>query len=251
MAHEPNAAAKSTPAIGKPHAGSSYNPDFHAHEELLQEAIQKAAAEEEDIQETQRLREQWRNAAQDASGNGFYMGMHVDDGSDATAEQEEDNEEADDGHLPTKLPGRKTAAQRRREARAKEQFLQAEQRRRQRQQRALAAELPGHMKKIRHQAQTRQALVDERRARKLERMQKQGMAGFRIGKHAVPEQRLDVQTGDELSESFRQLKPEGNLFWDRFQNLQARGLAEARRPVAPTQKLKRKTYDRHSFKRDD
>ena len=67
----------------------------------------------------------------------------------------------------------------------------------------------------------------------------------------MPSQRVDVQTGDELSDSLRRLRPEGNLFWDRFQSLQARGLAEARKPVLPMrQRRELKTYDRHSFKRD-
>lgn len=246
MSHEPNAAAKAAPAIAKPHAGTSYNPDYDAHEALLQEAVNNAAAEEEEDQQTKRLRDQWHNVVQEPSGE-TPMTMPIDEPTEQ--DDEEENDEGDD--MRTKMPGRKSAAQRRREARAKEQQLQAEQRRRQRQQRAAMSELPAHLKALRQRAQARQALVDARRARKLERMQTQGIAGFRVGKHVVPKQRLDVQTGDELSESLRQLKPEGNLFWDRFQNLQARGLVEARRPVMPSRKYKKKEYDRHSFKRDD
>lgn len=247
MTHEPLAPAKTAPAIPRPHAGMSYNPDFDAHESLLQSAIQKASEEEHEIQENAALRSQWRSIAQEPSTSTSHMGMPIDEPSE---DEEEDEEENDEEAPHVKMPGRKSAAQRRREARSKEQFHQAEQRRRQRQQRAMVSELPGHLKRMRQLAQSRQALVDDRRARKLDRMQNQGMAGFRVGKHAVPEQRIDVQTGDELSESLRQLKPEGNLFWDRFQNLQARGLAEARRPVLPSRKLKTKQYDRHTFKRD-
>ena len=125
------------------------------------------------------------------------------------------------------------------------------QRRKQRQERALVSQLPAHLKAQRQRMRARQALVEERRARKLARMQAEGIAGFRVGKHVVPKQHVDVQTGDELSESLRQLKPEGNLFYDRFQNLQARGLLEARKPVVPSRRYKLREYDRHSFKRDD
>lgn len=42
---------------------------------------------------------------------------------------------------------------------------------------------------------------------------------------------MDVQLGEELSDSFRGLKPEGNLFKDRFTSLQHRALIEPRKPV--------------------
>lgn len=73
---------------------------------------------------------------------------------------------------------------------------------------------------------------------------------MRIGRHKVPEREVDVQLGEDLSESLRALKvnstyfkhqstglliilmqPEGNLFRDRFQSLQQRALVEPRVPV--------------------
>lgn len=212
--------------------------------------MESAVAEEEEDQHTAALRKQWRNVQDNSSGTvrGMAVDLPVDDAEDASDEPAE-NDEGDD--VRTKMPGRKSAAQRRREARAKEQQRLAEERRRQRQERALVSQLPAHLKALRQRMRTRQALVEERRARKLARMQSEGIAGFRVGKHIVPKQHVDVQTGDELSESLRQLKPEGNLFYDRFQNLQARGLLEARKPVLPSRRYKLRQYDWHSFKRDD
>lgn len=79
--------------------------------------------------------------------------------------------------------------------------------------------------------------------------QKLGLAGHRLGKHRVPEIAVDVQLGEDLSESLRALKaclsfltiilrhadnfdqPEGNLFRDRFHSMQQRALIEPRVPV--------------------
>ena len=47
----------------------------------------------------------------------------------------------------------------------------------------------------------------------------------------MPEERVDVQLGEDLSESLRALKVEGNLFRDRFGSLQQRGVVEPRVPV--------------------
>jgi nucleolar protein 53 len=50
----------------------------------------------------------------------------------------------------------------------------------------------------------------------------------KLGKHTVPTERLDVQLGEELSESLRELQPEGSLFRDRFVSMQQRALIEPR-----------------------
>ena len=244
MQHEPYAAARSMPAVSVPHPGTSYNPDFDSHEALVQTAYEKAKAAELDEQQAQELHAQWKGVTQGVP-------LPLDLPLDVPEEGGEDDEEVQDEGAAPKMPARKTAAQRRREARAKEQYTLAQQRRKERRIQGMISELPNQMKQAKRDAQTRAELVQQRRQQKEERLRSQGIAGTRIGKHAVPSQRVDVQTGDELSDSLRRLRPEGNLFWDRFQSLQARGLAEARKPVLPMrQRRKLKTYDRHSFKRD-
>lgn len=250
MQHEPHAPAKVAPAVTKPHPGTSYNPDFDSHEALIQKAFDKAKTQEMTEEEVKRLTEKFKDVSRPKNMDS-YMGMVIDQPDESAADAEDDENDDNDLPLAPKLPGRKTSAQRRREARAKEQQRQAMQRRKERQLRAMMSELPTHLKKMKKVQQTRAEMIQQRRERKRQRLEEEGIAGFKVGKHKVPEQRMDVQTGEELSESLRQLKPEGNLFWDRFQSLQARGLAEARKPVLPTRRrLKTKTYDRHSFKRD-
>lgn len=244
MQHEPYAAARSMPAVSVPHPGTSYNPDFDSHEALVQTAYEKAKAAELGEQQAQELHAQWKGVTQGVP-------LPLDLPLDVPEEGGEDDEEVQDEGAAPKMPARKTAAQRRREARAKEQYTLAQQRRKERRIQGMISELPNQMKQAKRDAQTRAELVQQRRQQKEERLRSQGIAGTRIGKYAVPSQRVDVQTGDELSDSLRRLRPEGNLFWDRFQSLQARGLAEARKPVLPMrQRRKLKTYDRHSFKRD-
>lgn len=52
-------------------------------------------------------------------------------------------------------------------------------------------------------------LERERESKKLaleEKIRNAGMAGMKLGKHAVPEGQVEVQLGEELSESLRALK---------------------------------------------
>lgn len=74
----------------------------------------------------------------------------------------------------------------------------------------------------------REAVLLEQYEKRMQDQLKNGLAGKRLGKHIVPEHNIDVQLGEDLSESLRQLKPEGNLFKDRFLSMQQRALIEPR-----------------------
>jgi len=69
-----------------------------------------------------------------------------------------------------------------------------------------------------------------------------------LGKNFPPEKPLELVLPDELQESLRLLKPEGNLLDDRFRNLIVQGKLEARKPVSQPKKPKRKATEKWSHK---
>ncbi|KAF8551848.1 P60-like protein [Imleria badia] len=235
------------PAVSVPHPGASYNPPVQAHEELLMEAYK---AERRRQQEADRLLEARKKIEQaltfDASdaAEGVAVGMVID-------------EIKDDGEtitntptvVPKRLPAKKTKQQRARMAKQKaEKHTLAEK--------ALRKRLLNSI----HQAKTLRSdlskLADAHQQARLARQLalrlklRKGLAGQRLGKHRVPENDIEVQVGEDLSESLRNLKPEGNLFRDRFVSLQQRALIEPRAPVLPTErKAKLKEYEKHAWKR--
>ncbi|KAJ7796488.1 hypothetical protein B0H14DRAFT_3494788 [Mycena olivaceomarginata] len=106
-----------------------------------------------------------------------------------------------------------------------------------------------------HREQTlsaRSIAQEARRAAVEENLKRRGLAGQKLGRHTVPEGEVDAQLGEDLSESLRGLKPEGNLFRDRFTSLQQRALIEPRVPVVPKRrKLRIIEYEKHAWKRFD
>lgn len=246
------------PAVAAPHEGTSYNPPMQAYTELLLEAHQQ---EEKRVQEAERLAEVKRrmeNASveldierQEAENSGVAVGMKLD----VPGDEEEDNKEEDgEGGTPLekkKVPKRKTTAQKK-----KKVALLAEKRE--------MAEKAANKKRmvmfasIKSLKKTTNKVLAEREQAQLARLQlkqeklKKGLAGQKLGKHKVPEGLVDVQLGDDLTESLRELKPEGNLFRDRFISLQQRAIIEPRVRVLPR---KRKTriveYEKHAYKRFD
>jgi nucleolar protein 53 len=70
----------------------------------------------------------------------------------------------------------------------------------------------------------------------------------KLGKISLPEKDLELVLPDELQESLRLLKPEGNLLKDRYRNLLVRGKVESRRPISFAKKPKRKATEKWTHK---
>jgi nucleolar protein 53 len=70
----------------------------------------------------------------------------------------------------------------------------------------------------------------------------------KLGKIPLPEKDLELVLPDELQESLRLLKPEGNLLKDRYRSLLVRGKVESRRPISFAKKAKRKATEKWTHK---
>jgi hypothetical protein len=64
----------------------------------------------------------------------------------------------------------------------------------------------------------------------------------------VPEKRLELVLPDELQDSLRLLKPEGNLLDDRFRTLIVQGKLESRTPITQARKARRKVTEKWTAK---
>ncbi|KAJ1041935.1 hypothetical protein NDA11_001874 [Ustilago hordei] len=269
-----NNIASKLPAVDLPHPGTSYNPDLESHEALIQEAYQIEKRLEENEQMDKAERENWqaklatiiaREAElrlQKDDDIRRYRGMNLDvpginsDSDDAdeddleAASEQSDAEEDNDGAQSTTEPKRKTRQQRARAKRTRQQQLEAAARKKARIEAAAILQLPALKRRQARLATARAQAAEARRVQKEQILAKQGLAGLKVGKHKVPAQRLDVQVGDDLSESLRTLKPEGNLFRDRYNKLQARGVVEPRVKQMPKRRThKLKNYETHDYKK--
>lgn len=138
---------------------------------------------------------------------------------------------------------KKTKAQRNRELRQRkieEEFA------RQKEQRRLESEVLRLKKLQKNMFQTDQdRLLEERRQRREQaRLQRPG----RLSKHAFRELPTEVKLSDELTDTLRELKPEGSVFKDRFNSLQKRSLIEPRVRVTQRRRYQQKEFEKHSYK---
>ncbi|KAJ3830432.1 ribosome biogenesis protein Nop53/GLTSCR2 [Lentinula raphanica] len=237
----------SLPAVPLPHAGASYNPPVEAHTELLHRAHN-----EEEV----RLREEtrWKDASQaikDAVTSAPSIGaegMSYDDIQETNVDQGEVVEEI---LPPKKMPQRKTKADRRKAAKLIAEKRALAERAAKRRQLSYLNELNARRLKRAGYLPAPRELV-QRRRKALQEKLKSGIVGQKLGKYRVPATPIDVQLGDELSESLRAMKVEGNLFKDRFLNLQQRALIEPRLRVLPKKRRVRIVeYEKHAWKKFD
>ncbi|EEB05317.1 rRNA processing protein Rrp16 [Schizosaccharomyces japonicus yFS275] len=233
------------PAVVVADPGMSYNPDAQAWMSLLERKGQEEAAKEQMRLEREKQEARVRLIA--ASKQEDFRVDIPDEDASSESEQEEKQKTSEVTLRDT--PKRKTRAQRNKEKRRREQERE-EQRLKQMQ------ELEKQIEKAPEMATEIANLEPSSSSETLELVQKTTTTVVtelkvrkrRLGKHAIPEAPLELKLGDELSGSLRQLKPEGNLFVDRFRSAQARGLIPAAVPVSKRSRYKRKLKEKHSHK---
>eukprot|EP00842_Homolaphlyctis_polyrhiza_P005883 jgi/Hompol1/6296/HPOL_002207-RA len=60
---------------------------------------------------------------------------------------------------------------------------------------------------------------------------------------------VEIQLKDEIAGSLRSLKPEGNMFLDRFKSFQERSIIEAMKKTKAQRKPRVKITESHDYKR--
>lgn len=69
-----------------------------------------------------------------------------------------------------------------------------------------------------------------------------------LTRSSIPEAPLEVVLPDELRDSLRLLKPEGNLLKDRFRSMMIRGKVESRRQIPYAKQKKYTESEKWSYK---
>jgi len=233
---------KPVPAVTRPDAGTSYNPSFEDWDDLLTREGQKEVEAEQ-----ARLRHAQIEAEREARIQAMAEAETDDRGEESTWEGfDTDQDEA--GTLGRKPPRRKTPAERNKIKRRKEAERLAKHEKNTADRRRQAAQMEALLNQMIEadqsaaaelvpSDQTQEEIGDDTRLRRK-----------RLGNMAIPEKRLEVVLPDELQDSLRRLKPEGNLLNDRFRNLLVNGKIESRKPVWQPRKKKRTVTEKWAYK---
>ncbi|TPX34392.1 hypothetical protein SmJEL517_g02951 [Synchytrium microbalum] len=232
------------PAVAIPPPGTSYNPTYESHQELLQLAVDKEESRLAKIEQVKR--KLWYPPELDLLDDETFF----DDQDNADDEDDDAAQEGVNGVVATgiiKRPAtaefRKTRKQRLEMAKRVKEEYELEKKRTEKRMNKELNRL-GEIKKTLEQnkstaegSETPQPAIQQKHKQK------------RLGPHKQKDEPIDVVLTDELPDTLLQLKPEGNTFQDLFLGIQKRELVEPRKPVSKKRKFKVKTYESHDYKR--
>lgn len=250
---------KPVPSVKMPHAGTSYNPVFEEWDKLLETHGAKAVeAEKLRLEEEAKEAEKQRLIEEAQNDNGEVKS------DDESAWEGFESEYEKSEWLNKKRPERKSKTQRNKAIRRKA----AEGKAKWEAARIKRDEQAQHILKITEQIQQRelerenQSDADDSEDGDDTALRRKTFGGkkayvfihfpipmLRLTSYfSVPEQPLELVLPDELQDSLRLLKPEGNLLDDRFRTLIVQGKLESRTPITQARKARRQITEKWAAK---
>lgn len=245
------ATGKQIPAVPKPKGDKSYNPAFTDYSERYQEELRKAEeAEKKRLEELEKERLRAEAAARsraeaEAAEKRAELSEWEDDSAWEGAESDAE------GLAKKKRPERKTQAQRNKIKRrkAEEQRLKHEAAIKKKEaEAARVKQIAKELAEKERQLALQKAENGEEDDGSLEDDDDVELRRRQLGKFKLPEKDLELVLPDELQDSLRLLKPEGNLLKDRYRNLLLRGKVEARRHNPYKKQAKKQITEKWTFK---
>jgi nucleolar protein 53 len=242
------ASGKSIPAVPKPKGGHSYNPAFNDYQDRLIEESEKAVeAERKRLEELEAERIKLEAAARSAAeADAAEARADLSEWEDDSAWEglESGGEELS---VKTKRPRRKTQAERNKILRRKEE------------ERRVKHEAAMKRKNAQQERIKQIALevAEKERTMALEKVEMsedsddgddQELRRRQLGRFKLPEKDLELVLPDELQDSLRLLKPEGNLLKDRYRSMLVRGKMESRRKIPFKKQAKMKVTEKWTYK---
>ncbi|KAF3902946.1 hypothetical protein ABW20_dc0100855 [Dactylellina cionopaga] len=223
------------PAVRLPDPGISYNPDFEKWDELITREGEKEVEMEKKRLEIEELERRILALAD-------VEDPEEEEDNDDDDEDGSDEESDEEGKPLRKMPQRKTPSQRNKVKRRKEADRLARHR----------AQNEVHRQQLETLKQLRKTLdlaLKERAVTKRKALTpaKRQVRRRKFDRDHLPQAPLELQLPEELADSLRRLKPEGNLLRDRYRNLRERGVIETR-VSTQRKKPKRKLTEKWSYK---
>ena len=242
------ASGKAVPAVSRPRGGYSYNPAFPDYESRLTEEASRAVDAERKrlaAEEAERLRlEAAARSAAEAEAAEARADLSEWDEDSAWEGFESGGEELS---VKAKRPQRKTPAQRNKIKRRKEEERRARHEAAMKKKQAQAQHIKDIAKTV---GERERAAALEKIGMSEDSADEEGdeLRRRQLGKYRLPEKDLELVLPDELQDSLRLLKPEGNLLKERYRSLLVRGKMESRRRIPYKKQAKTKLTEKWSYK---
>lgn len=240
--------------VEPPHPGSSYNPAYEDHQELLSLCVveeESKIAKEEALEARLRIPPGTQPADEESTLREMAEGLFRDDTKLEIKEEPTDLEEIDLKNEEYTAPTAPVSAERRkrRAQRAREEKMKREKEKRENEklEKRRMNDLY-RLKSVKSSLKEEEAKIDQRVARRRERKAAKLGGAAKLSRQTFEEPEKDVNLSEELGGSLRLLKAEGSILYDRFKSLQKRNVIEVGTKQKKKRKYSLKTYTKKTHK---
>lgn len=249
---------KALPAVRKPKAGTSYNPLFEDWSALLEGEGEKAVvAERKRLSEAKVEMERLERIAAAREEIERADGWVTEE--ESAWEGFESDYAGEEGLKKQKRSERKTPQERRKVERRKENERREKAERKEKERARGEKRIPAIKKQVDVEARQRSISLasgekeGENGAADEEEEEEDAddaiLPRRKLGKDVLPSAPLELVLPDELQDSLRLLKPEGNLLKERFRSYMLRGQVETRpKPIQQAKKKRRTVTEKWTYK---
>ncbi|KAI0889562.1 P60-like protein [Annulohypoxylon maeteangense] len=244
------ASGKAPKAVPTPTGGYSYNPVFTDYEARYTEESNKAVEAERkrlEAEEAERLKLEAaaRSAAEAEAAEARAELSEWDEDS----EWEGFQSGGEELKVSAKRPGRKSQAQRNRIQRRKDEERRLKHEAKTKVRKAQLEEIKRIAKEVsERELEQNIALANLEQNESSATEDDEVLRRRQLGRQKLPEKDLELILPDELQDSLRLLKPEGNLLKDRYRSLLIRGRLEARKRITFRRQKKTKLTEKWAYK---
>lgn len=214
------------------HGGKSYNPSLESWKQLIDQEF--GIEQIKEMNRNQLIEKQEmlaRILAEEDESSG-------DDDDEEDNDDNNDNNDTNDMKLSINKPTevkKKTKTQRNKELKHQKRL-----------------DLEDKLKQLKKQIHEIQQLdldsIKQKDETPVSKVTKKSKAPKKLFKYNIMESPLEVKLSNELNSNLKNIKPEGNLFYNNMINLQKKGLIETRVPVAKKSKYKPKVTEKWTYK---
>lgn len=224
-----------------PHAGKSYNPNKKEWSSLIEKEYKLEKVKEDNRialqlyrEKIQRLMEVLDNSEEEVSS---------DEDEDAEEDEDEDKSKSDRLSINEVVKNKKKTKYQRNRAKKHEERVKLQQ-----ELKKLKARVHD-LEKLEETDKQVQQEEEQKKSRKTDSKTSKVNKKHKLGsKYSAREDNLELKFSDELSDSLRKLRPEGNLLYDQLQKLQSSGKIETRVPVKKSRRYKQKITEKWTHK---
>jgi nucleolar protein 53 len=240
---------KPIPAVRKPEGGKSYNPLVGEWSELL-EREGAAAVKAEKARLLAEAAEEAKQERLEAEARKVEAAEREEVATDYESEWEGIQSENEAQNYSLKQKRRKTQPERNKMKARKEREARERWEQKQVEKAAQLARIKEIAQEMSERDRGKKTLAKKAAHHSSDESDdgEEKLARRRFGKVQMPTAPLEVQLPDELEDSLRRLKPQGNLLTDRYRNMLLNGKVEVRKRLGQQKQPKTERYEKWSYK---